>query len=181
MESTQYEASAVFPPGELIDLTTPLLANVPQEAWPEILSLGSHEQLGAGVAVYEQDEPGGDLMVVLTGRVVVGVVARSGEIQLAELGPGAVLGELSFLLGGNRAASVRTMEPCTFLRFTNEAFQRLLDTRSPAAFQVLYNVAKSVAARLKAADLLVRELSLRPEIPAPDLIRLHTAIFIDPR
>jgi CRP-like cAMP-binding protein len=179
MDSTPDAHSVVFDPQELIELNTPLLANVPEDAWPEILSLGSRVHMDAGQAVYQQDEPGGDLLVLLTGSVVVGVVARSGEIQLAELGPGAVLGELSFLLGGNRSASVRTTVPSTFLRFTNQAFQQLLSSHSPAAFQVLYNVARSVAGRLKAADMLVRELALRPEIPSPDLVRLHTAIFTD--
>jgi CRP-like cAMP-binding protein len=179
MESAQDEKSKVFKAEELIELNTPLLANVPPESWSEILGLSTRVVMDPGQAVYQQDEPGGDLLVLLTGSVVVGVVARSGEIQLAELGPGAVLGELSFLLGGARSASVHTTEHSTFLRFTNEAFQQLLATRSPAAFQVLYNVARSVAGRLKATDMLVRELALRPEIPPPDLVRLHTAIFTD--
>ena len=179
MASTQDESGTIFQPDDLIDLNTPFLADVPEESWPEILTLGTRVQVDARQAVYQQDDPGGDLLVLLAGRVVVAVIARSGEVELAELGPGAVLGELSFLLGGSRSATVRTLEPCTFLRFTDAAFQNLLNTRSPAAFQVLYNVAKSVAGRLKAADVLVRELSLRPEIPSHDLIRLHTAIFTD--
>lgn len=174
------DPSPVMEPTDFADLNTPLLAGVPEEDWPDIIGLGTRVEIDAGQVVYAQDDPGGDLLVLLTGTVSVGVSARSGEIPLAELGPGAVLGELSFLLGGGRSATVRSVQPCTFLRFTNDAFSQLLDTRSPAAFQVLYNVARSVAGRLKAADALVRELSLRPEIPPPDLIRLHRAIFTDP-
>lgn len=180
MENEQDSQSAVINPDELFDLATPLLAGVPRESWPEIIARGTHETMKAGEPVYQQDEPGGDLLVLLSGAVVVGVSARAGEIHLAELGPGAVLGEMSFLLGGNRSASVRTVAPSTFLRFTNDAFQELLSTRSPAAFQMLYNVARSVAGRLKATDSLVRELSLRPEEPDPDLILVRRAIFTDP-
>ena len=159
---------------------TPLLAGIPGEDWPEILNVGTRVHLGKGEALFLQDEPTNDLYVVLSGFVRVSVRARSGETDLAQLGPGSIVGEMSFLLGGGRSASVRTSEASELLRISNAAFQQILDGRSKVAFQVLYNIARTMAARLRAADSLVKEISLRPGqsgAEEPDLVDLRRAFY----
>ena len=63
--------------------------------------------LPAGETVCEQGEPGAELFLLLDGVVAVEV---DGE-PLAELGPGAVLGERAGLEGGRRTATLRAVTP----------------------------------------------------------------------
>lgn len=157
----------------------PLLAGIAPEDWPEILAAGDRVHVTAGSAVFSQDEPADDFFVLLSGSVAVSVRAHSGEIPLAQLGPGAMLGEMCFLLGGTRSATVRAIEPCSLLRFANAAFQGMLDRHSPAGFQVLYNLAHALAVRLRSADSQLGELSkqLPPsQARRADLLRMGNVI-----
>lgn len=61
-----------------------------------------------GQAVVEQGDPGHELLLLLDGVVSVEV---NGD-PLAEIGPGAVLGERALLEGGTRTATLRAVTPC---------------------------------------------------------------------
>ncbi|MFH5823616.1 cyclic nucleotide-binding domain-containing protein [Georgenia sp. AZ-5] len=61
----------------------------------------------AGSLVAHQGDPGGDIYLVLDGVVSV----EAGDEELAEVGPGAVLGEAAVLEGGPLPASLRTLTP----------------------------------------------------------------------
>jgi hypothetical protein len=63
---------------------------------------------GVGEAVVEQGQPGHEIFLLLDGVVSVEV---NGE-ALAEIGPGAVLGERALLEGGTRTATLRAVTPC---------------------------------------------------------------------
>jgi hypothetical protein len=65
------------------------------------------ERLGAGKTLVEQGEPGDALFLLLDGVLAVEV---DGE-KLAEVGPGAVLGERAVLEGGVRTATLRAVTP----------------------------------------------------------------------
>jgi hypothetical protein len=62
----------------------------------------------AGAVLTEQGQPGAELLLLLDGVVSVEV---DGTL-LAELGPGAVLGERAVLEGGVRTSTVRCLTPC---------------------------------------------------------------------
>jgi hypothetical protein len=64
--------------------------------------------LKAGDTLVRQGEPGSDLYLVLDGVVRVD---RDGE-QLAEVGPGAILGERAYLEGGTRTATLVAATAC---------------------------------------------------------------------
>jgi hypothetical protein len=65
-------------------------------------------QLGAGEPLVEQGEPGRDLFLLLDGVLSVEVDGR----RVAEIGPGAILGERAFLEGGTRTSTLRAATPC---------------------------------------------------------------------
>jgi hypothetical protein len=64
-------------------------------------------RLPAGAVLTEQGAPGDELFLLLDGVVTIEVDAR----QLAEIGPGAVLGERAVLEGGRRTATVTATTP----------------------------------------------------------------------
>ena len=65
-------------------------------------------EFAVGDAVVEQGQPGHEIFLLLDGVVSVEV---NGE-ALAEIGPGAVLGERALLEGGTRTATLRAVTPC---------------------------------------------------------------------
>lgn len=65
-------------------------------------------RLDAGHTLVKQGDPGDELFVLLDGVVAVDV---NGE-PVAEIGPGAVLGERAALEGGVRTSTLRTVTPC---------------------------------------------------------------------
>ena len=66
------------------------------------------QKVKTGVALVEQGEPGRELFLLLDGVLSVEV---DGE-PLAEVGPGAILGERAVLEGGQRTATLRAVTPC---------------------------------------------------------------------
>jgi hypothetical protein len=67
-----------------------------------------HLRLKPGETLVEQGEEGEDVFLLLDGIVAVEV---NGEV-LAEIGPGAILGERARLEGGRRAATLRAITAC---------------------------------------------------------------------
>jgi CRP/FNR family transcriptional regulator, cyclic AMP receptor protein len=71
--------------------------------------------------IHEQT-PGDACYLLLSGRVAV----FSGQDQVAELGPGQLVGEVSILQGRLRSATVSSIEPTQMLRIGGEDLSRLL-------------------------------------------------------
>jgi len=73
---------------------------------------GAHKpqfkHLAAGDTLVRQGDPGSDMFLVLDGVIRVD---RDGD-QLAEYGPGAILGERSYLEGGIRTSTLVAVTPC---------------------------------------------------------------------
>jgi CRP-like cAMP-binding protein len=63
--------------------------------------------LAAGETLVHQGEPGAHLFLLLDGVLVVEV----DDTAVAEIGPGAVLGERSILEGGLRTSTLRALTP----------------------------------------------------------------------
>lgn len=66
------------------------------------------QKVKEGTALVYQGETGGEIFLLLDGVLAVEV---DGE-PLAELGPGAILGERAILEGGRRTATLRAVTPC---------------------------------------------------------------------
>jgi hypothetical protein len=66
------------------------------------------KKLGAGKTLVEQGDPGRELFLLLDGVLAVEV---DGNV-VAELGPGAVLGERALLEGGKRTSTLRAVTKC---------------------------------------------------------------------
>lgn len=74
----------------------------------------------SGAALVEQGEPGTDLYLLLDG--VFGVEIDGDEV--AEIGPGAIVGERALLEGGERTATLRAKTRCRVAVVSPEALDR---------------------------------------------------------
>ena len=131
---------------------TPLFAGLTEDDWPQVLAAGTRVELGAGEQIFRQGAPGLEFFLIVSGAVQVSVESPNGDLPIAQLGAGAVLGEMSLLLEDDHSVSARASTSTTLLRFSSAAFNDWLDERSPTAFRVLRNLANTLAARLRSAD-----------------------------
>jgi cyclic nucleotide-binding protein len=65
-------------------------------------------RLRRGATLVEQGDPGQELYLLFDGLLAVEIDGRT----VAELGPGAVVGEVALLEGGRRTATLRAVTPC---------------------------------------------------------------------
>jgi hypothetical protein len=91
-------------------------------------------RLRPGELLVEQGEPGDELFLLFDGMLEV---IRDGE-KVTEVGPGAILGEMALLEGGNRTATLRALTACRVAvvpgdRVDRQALVELAGRRRPAA------------------------------------------------
>jgi CRP-like cAMP-binding protein len=105
--------------------------------------------LAAGEALIETGETGGEMYVLVNGRLSV---SREGAEIATIAEPGALIGEMSVLLGIDHSATVRATVPTT-VRVIDNALAFL--ERTPL---VALHVATLACARLDATSALLAEL-----------------------
>jgi CRP/FNR family transcriptional regulator, cyclic AMP receptor protein len=114
-----------------------------------LAELGSPRRFRAGEAIFHEGDDAGTVFVLVDGRVKTTVMAEGGrEVILTFPGPGELLGEVSALGQGPRAATVVALEPVEALAISGSAFRGYLETRPRALMLVM----QQVIARLLAAD-----------------------------
>ncbi len=91
-----------------------------------------------------EGDPAGPAYLVRRGRLEVLVDG----VQVRELGPGAVIGDLALLTDSPRSASIRVRRDAELLEISTETFHALIDTDPAARRAVLHQLAH----RLRTAD-----------------------------
>jgi CRP-like cAMP-binding protein len=101
-------------------------------------ALGIVHRFPRGGILIFQDEPDDRVMLVLLGRVKVGRVAQDGrELMLEIRDPGDLLGELAFIDGGPRVATVTALEPVEALVMPAGALRAHMETTPRIAVVLL--------------------------------------------
>ena len=142
---------------------TSLLRSVPAEDLKALADASRLRSFRRGQIVFTTSDPGDTVIVVVSGRVKVTVrSADGGELTLAIILPGGLLGELGVVDGGPRSADAETVEESQLLLIPRDAIRDIC-ARVPAAAQALTN---SIAATLRrlteaAADLVFLDLPRR--------------------
>jgi len=114
--------------------------------------------LTAGRPVFEHGEPGGSLYVIRRGRVEIFTRNDTGaRIVLDRPGPGETFGEISFLDGGPRTASVVVQEDLEALRLDRDDLDFFLGQHPHAALDML----TAMGRRLRATNEKLRHTASR--------------------
>src|SRR3954467_2691622 len=115
-------------------------------------------RIPAGEVVFHVDDPGGTLYVIREGCVEVFLKDDTGErIVLETPGPGEVFGELSFLDGGARSASVVVTEDLEALAVDRDDLNHLFRTPPEAGLDIIAAMGK----RLRRSVELLRHTASR--------------------
>jgi CRP-like cAMP-binding protein len=142
---------------------TDLLASVPAEDLEAVAAASRVRSFRRGQVVFTRSDPSDTVVVVISGRIKVVVrSADGGELTLAVLQAGSVLGEIGVLDGGPRSADAETVEECQLLLIPRQVIYDVC-ARVPSAGQAL---TRSIAITLRrlteaVADLVFLDLPRR--------------------
>lgn len=114
-----------------------------------IAALAHRVSFSAGEHLYMADAKDADLFVILEGHV--DLLTNDGD-KLSEVGPGGVLGEISFVDAGPRHAFAVATGFVVALRFPAHDLRVHLCQNPTIGFLVLTNLARLLASRLRSAD-----------------------------
>jgi CRP-like cAMP-binding protein len=115
----------------------PLFAGFTQEEFEDFTKMMAVHTLQPGHIIVKQGDTGKSVYIVASGTVKVHTVAPNGErLDLAVLSPNEFFGEMSFLTGKARTATVETAEEAVILEVTEEQLHDLINRR-PRVLQVL--------------------------------------------
>ncbi len=110
-----------------------------------------------GGTILRRGDPGTSMVLVVEGRVRVGVTSEDGrEVTLGILGPGDVLGEMALLDGQERSADVVALEDCSVKLVERGRFLRLLRESPDLCLQLLAVLTE----RLRRANRAVEDIAL---------------------
>jgi len=107
----------------------------------ELLTLSTAATIAAGKPLATQNQLGREVVVIISGTASV---FRYGQ-EIARVGPGDIIGEMSILTGKPRNATVIANEPVSVYVLSTREFNSLLD-RKPALYnKIATNAVKRLA------------------------------------
>ena len=134
LDSFQAFASAGIVAGMSPEQTSVLYSSAKLQTFPD------------GEPLVTLDDPESDLMVVLSGKCEI---RTSMDDILYDLGPGSLIGEMSFLDRKPRSAKAIAMGECTALRFPSSLLDDLEAARPDIAAKFLKNIGLVLCQKLR--------------------------------
>lgn len=138
---------------------------------PELLRVaesGRVERWPQGSVVMEEGTAGPRVVVLLEGMVQVLKRDEEGnEQELARVGPGAVLGEMSLIESAPRSATVRALMPLRVFAMDRGTFSEMVEDGDPAALKMGLAIARVLSRRVTALNHKMVELLAATGSPQP--------------
>ncbi len=130
----------------------------PFSGWPTevlggLLQRARRVRLQPGDVLFREGEPGNSLFLVLEGHLKVTLAAGERAVRLAELGPGAILGEMVLIDPSPRSATATATAPSTCLGLSAQDLEELQWEDPPLASALLRAFTHTLAGRVRTAEV----------------------------
>jgi len=120
-----------------VNSAIPLFAGFTQGEFQEFTKLMNVQTHGPGEVIVREGDKGKSVYIIASGSVKVYTTMLSGEtVELAKLWPSEFFGEISFLTGKPRTATIETLEDTTVLEMTEDKLAALIE-KHPRVREVL--------------------------------------------
>ena len=139
----QYDSEAAGP----VDAV--FLDNCSEEDWSRLIGAGRRERFRTGDVVAAEGTQDRALYIVLEGRLQTVLGAGRRRRLLAAIPTGSVFGELSFIDGAARSASVVAETDGEVLRLEFEEFETLSRTSPALAYRLLLDLSRVLVMRVR--------------------------------
>jgi len=126
-----------------------LFRGLSQEAVHRFNGMMRKTKRSRGEWIFVHGDPADSIYFLQTGRIKITALSEDGHEVVHEiLGPGAIFGETSAILGTARTNSAQTLEPSLLCEIHRKDFESLLRAYPELSLQLL----KSIGLRLKKAE-----------------------------
>ena len=142
----------------------PLFRHLDDDELDELEELLEPAGFEAGEVIFEEGGPEGRLYVITSGTVEVHKGVLPGRRQhLATMRAPTVVGEMGLLTEPRATASVQARTPVRAYGIDRDRFLEMLDADSPAACKVVYEIGRTLAARMARTDEAIAGIIARLE------------------
>ncbi len=128
----------------------------------ELTALGADRRLEANEVLCHQGDDSESAFVIIEGKVETSVATPDGDVVLNSHGPGALVGEVTALVGGQRTATLRAVEPVIVKVIPSAQLRAAFDANPEAAAEIT-SAARDRTDRSRVAALLANELGTNDE------------------
>jgi CRP-like cAMP-binding protein len=151
-----------------------------------IAAIAETREIAAGRELFREGDAGDGLFLVVSGEIDIVKQSPGGARSLAQLGPGAILGEISLLTSEARSATCRALADTRVLHLPIQAFRGLMTQGSTAALKMVAAIAEVLSRRLATMNVKVIELAgklepsgqAQPGVKEKELADLHRAMHV---
>lgn len=136
-----------------------LTAGLDDAQLEKLAAIARPEECGVNCLLTREDERSRDLFIVVNGALSVEMNLTpqdASPISLLKIRDGGVAGELSFLDGARRSASLRAVMPTTVIRFPHDNTEALFGAETGLGLAVMRNLAQLVTHRLRSTNFELR-------------------------
>lgn len=106
-------------------------------------------EFAEGDRIMVQNQPGGALYLLRSGRVAVELEFCGETVHLTDVGEGAQLGDMSFLDEQGAAATLIARTPCVAYRLTRDDLSKLYSYRQQVVHDLLLRTLKHMSGTLR--------------------------------
>ncbi len=142
-------------------------------------------QVGPGEVLFAEKDPGEELFVVRSGRIVSYVVGSDGnQIEVADFGPGDFFGEMAIFDRSPRSATCVARESSELFGLSESDFLAFEQTHPAAATKVMRRMLRTTAKRLENSGVFLSDMvqwgeSARKRAVTDEMTGLFNRRFID--
>ncbi len=136
-----------------------LTANLDDAELSKLAALATSEEYDINSVLTQEDERTRDLFIVVKGTLSIELNPASPDstpLSILKIRDGAVAGELSFLDGARRSASLKAVLPTTVIRLPHEKMEALFNAENRTGLTIMRNLAQLVTQRLRDANFGLR-------------------------
>ena len=130
----------------------PLFHDFSDAELEQFMELADPTAYEPGAKIVHQGEEGNCMFYVAVGRCRV--IAKHGDrtVELAELGPGEIVGELAMFDRQPRCADVQAIDHCVLLKVNEGVLRALAGVFPAAAFKFLIGIVREMGLRLRQSN-----------------------------
>ena len=126
----------------------PLFADLPPQDLLPIAAIASEQSFADADTIAEQDEPGDEMHIIVSGYVMVILRQPDGHQQvLAVRSAGDVIGEMAVITSGPRMASLAAKGPVRLLSIARRPFEAMLRERPETSLALMRVLCQRLADR----------------------------------
>lgn len=115
---------------------------------------GEIKKFEKGQVLFKEGDPSNSMFVIKKGKIAVIKLKGTAEVELAQVGPGQMLGEMAFFDGQPRSAGAKAASPSEVIELPFAALQTHFDTMP----EWLKSMVKTINENLRDANKKIKQL-----------------------